>query len=234
MIRTDALFRLIEDRRLQLGLSQSEVGRRSLGQSDGSAIQNIRRGSSPTFENLQKICEVLGLRVSIEPVTGRSESGDSALCLDREHCADYSPIPILDVALAAGTGRVNDHEVIISHLAFRSDWLRGLGLSAASSVVARAAGESMAPTIHDGDAVLIDRARAIPPQHPREAKDSRPAPIYALFDENGARIKRLAVSSPGVLALLSDNPEYPPDFLPADQVHIIGRVMWWGHTNRED
>ena len=233
MIRTEDLFRLLEDRRQQLGLSQSEVGRRSLGQSDGSAIQNIRRGSSPTFENLQRICDVLGLRVNIEPIISQLEAPSPVDTAARESDDAFSPIPILDVALAAGNGHLNEHETVISHLAFRVDWLRGLGLSASNAVVARALGESMAPTIYDGDMVLIDRARAAPPMHSRAAKDTRPAPIYAILDGNGARIKRLAMSSPGVLALLSDNPEFPPDFQPVDQVHVIGRVMWWGHTNRE-
>lgn len=36
-----------------------------------------------------------------------------------------------------------------------------------------------------------------------------------------------------ILALLSDNPLHPPEIRPTSSLRIIGRVMWWGHTNRD-
>lgn len=146
---------------------------------------------------------------------------------------EFLQVPVFDVALAAGAGLHNYTEDVIAHLAFRKDWLKGIGVAPASAVVARAHGTSMLPTIHDGDMVLIDDSQASPPMQPRAAKDQRPAKIFALHNGEGARIKRLELAAPGTLALLSDNPDCPPEFHPATSVSIIGRVMWWGHTNRE-
>lgn len=145
--------------------------------------------------------------------------------------SDYAPIPVYSAELAAGDGAHNTAESVIDHLAFRRAWLRSLGISPSSAVIARAWGDSMAPTLQHGDVVLIDSARADPPSKIRGAEDKRPAPIFALLDDSRARIKRIELASPGVLMLLSDNPAAPPEVRPASAVKILGKVMWWGHTN---
>ncbi len=147
--------------------------------------------------------------------------------------SEFLQVPVYEVSLAAGAGALNYGEEVIAHLAFRKDWLRGIGASPSSTVVARAHGESMAPTLRDGDVVLIDRSRADPPARPRDPRDKRPPAIFALVDDGHARIKRVELAAPGTLAILSDNPEFPPEFRPAAAVALIGRVLWWGHTNRE-
>lgn len=147
--------------------------------------------------------------------------------------SDFTPVPVYAAHLAAGDGSINHSDEIIDHLAFRRDWLRRIGVSPASAVIARAEGESMWPTIHDGDAVLIDRQTTGLPTKPTDATGRRPAPIYAMLDDGAARIKRLVLAAPGTLALLSDNPAFAPEFRPITSVTIIGKVMWWGHTNKE-
>lgn len=145
---------------------------------------------------------------------------------------DFVPVPVHDAMLAAGAGHENGAEDLIGHLAFRRDWLKKIDLKPDNAVIAHARGDSMAPTLHDGDAVLIDRAASLVPPAVRDQNDQRPATIYALLDDGAARIKRLAFSDPGTLVLLSDNPAYPPEFRPAEMVSIIGKVVWWGHTAR--
>lgn len=147
--------------------------------------------------------------------------------------SDFTPIPVYAAELAAGAGSANGIEEVIDHMAFRRDWLRKMGVSPSAAVIARARGESMMPTLNDGDVVLIDRSKAEPPSKPRDESDTRPPRIYALMDELGARIKRIDLAAPGMLAILSDNPASPPEFRPVSSVTIIGKVVWWGHTNRE-
>lgn len=146
---------------------------------------------------------------------------------------EFAPVPVYSAELAAGDGAENAAEEVIDHMAFRRDWLRKMDVSPSAAVIARARGESMVPTLHDGDVVLIDRSKAEPPSKPRAATDMRPPRIYALMDDDGARIKRIDFAAPGMLAILSDNPASPPEFRPASAVTIIGRVVWWGHTNRD-
>lgn len=145
---------------------------------------------------------------------------------------DFSPVPVLDASVAAGGGAQNGEEAVIAHLAFRRDWLARIGVSPGHAVIARAEGRSMEPTIHAGDMVLIDRGTNTLPARPRDPSDQRPARIFALRDDGGARVKRLDLAAPGVLALMSDNTDFPPEFRPVSEVQIIGRVVWWGHTDR--
>jgi phage repressor protein C with HTH and peptisase S24 domain len=38
------------------------------------------------------------------------------------------------------------------------------------------------------------------------------------------------------MMLISDNPDYPPELRQAADLKamtIIGRVVWWGHTNKD-
>jgi len=146
---------------------------------------------------------------------------------------EFAPIPLYSAQLAAGDGATNDGAQIIDNLAFRRDWLKGIGVSPQSAVIARATGDSMTPTLQPGDALLIDRAHADPPTKLRAPGDTRPAQIYALVDDGHARVKRLELAAPGMLMLLSDNPAHAPELRPVAAVSIIGKVVWWGHTNRE-
>ena len=59
------LYRLVEDRRRELGFSQAEVGRRAVGRGDSAAIQHLRRGKQPSLRKITGLCEALGLELYI-------------------------------------------------------------------------------------------------------------------------------------------------------------------------
>lgn len=226
-------------------MSQTAFGD-ACGVSKGSQINYEAEKRFPDGEYLMKAAN-LGADVLYILTGERSEASlpktaaDIIRGMERRQLADrletaapdFVQVPVHEADLAAGDGRTNDSEDIEGHLAFRRSWLKRLGISATGAVIARARGESMSPTIQDGDVVLIDRFSVEVPAKPREPGDIRPAPIYALLDDGAARIKRVALAGPGTLALLSDNPAVPPEFRPASAVSIIGKVRWWGHTNRE-
>lgn len=53
-------------------------------------------------------------------------------------------------------------------------------------------------------------------------------------------MKRIERPEPDLIILLSDNPDCAPEALTGARatalhimLHIIGKVVWWGHTNRE-
>lgn len=152
--------------------------------------------------------------------------------------SDYDIIPLFDAMLSAGPGAQNHGANIASHLAFRRDWLGRIGVPASSACLARITGDSMCPTISPGDMVLIDRAHTEPPVLKRSPTDKRRPPLYAVIEEGEARIKRIERPEPEALILLSDNPEHAPQLrtgaqAKAMQMTIIGKVVWWGHTNKE-
>lgn len=195
------------------------------------AIRNVMRSQKkdgPTLGRAQEICEALGLEFYIGPP--RDHGAVESIAIDG---SEYVHVALHDAALSAGPGVENGPRNIVDHLAFRRDWLRNIGVSASDAVLARAIGDSMLPTIHGGDIVLIDRRVSTLPTKMRDPKDTRPVPIYAVLDDGAARIKRLVMAAPGIMALLSDNPECPPEFRPVTTLSVIGKVMWWGHTNKE-
>jgi transcriptional regulator with XRE-family HTH domain len=112
MMTQSDLYALLDAQRELLGLSQAEVGRRALGQNSASALQNIKRGSSPTFDNLNAICDVLGLDVQIGP-----RRGSGGMMAESEAETDFSkptpsrmgylPIPWLRPALNTGSAPIS-------------------------------------------------------------------------------------------------------------------------------
>lgn len=77
-------------------------------------------------------------------------------------------------------------------------------------------GDSMRPTIGDGDTVVLDLSsdRFI---------DGR---IFAFTIGNEAYVKRLR-RAPGRLLMVSDNPDFPPEPIPREEdFRIIGQVKW--------
>lgn len=229
MIETSDLFALLDQRRAELGWSQAEVGRRAFGQADGSALQNIRRGSSPSFDKLQRLCEVLGLELNLSGIRRKEGNAQGDL-------PDFTKIPVHQASLAAGSGATNEVDIVIDHLAFRSSWLKQIGLAPENAVLARAWGDSMLPTIQCGDMLLIDRSKRSVPVKRRGANDKRPSTIYALLSDGRARVKRIERPEDQMLILASDNPSFGPEIMTAHQIddlEIIGKVMWWGHTNRD-
>ncbi|MBN8294702.1 LexA family transcriptional regulator [Rhodobacter sp. NTK016B] len=222
------IFQALEARRLELGLSQAEVGARAFGKPDNAAFQALRRGSSPSVEKLAALCGAVGWEFYFGPPR---ESLDAELAAARAD--EFAQIPVHDASLAAGGGFMNGSEDPAGHLAFKRTWLRRIGVSASVAVLARADGESMAPTIHDGDMLLIDRSRSELPTRQRDPKDARRAQIFAFLDDGAARVKRIELAPGDSLVLLSDNPAFAPEFRPIASISVIGRVMWWGHTNSE-
>lgn len=228
MLTAAHIYAILEARREELGLTQAEVGLRAFGKADNSAFQHLRRGSTPSAERLASLSRALDLELYFGPP--RDLGSMPVIKADAD---GFAHVPVYAAVVGAGPGRANSNEEIVDHLAFRRDWLSRIGVAPTDAVVARVAGDSMAPLISSGDVVLIDTSRADPPARRRGPKDRRPAPIYAVLDDGEARVKRLEFVGDDALALLSDNPATPLDVRPLDRVSIIGRVLWWGHTNRE-
>ena len=77
----------------------------------------------------------------------------------------------------------------------------------------------MAPTLADGDEILVDRAV-------RRLRDG----LFVLRLDGALVVKRVSVRPDGArVSILSDNPAYPgwPDCDPA-AVDVVGRVVWVG------
>ena len=123
-----------------------------------------------------------------------------------------------DVRLAAGTGAIVDREKATTYIAFRRSWLRKRHLRAQDLILVDVWGESMVPTIQDGDVALVDESH----DRPRSGR------IYALRTPDGLVVKRLRQRKRRWWAD-SDNPDHVSREM-SDGDEIVGRVVWWAHT----
>ena len=85
----------------------------------------------------------------------------------------------------------------------------------------RVAGDSMAPTLGDGDDILVDRGDGA-----ERLRDG----IYVLRLDGALVVKRLVLAADRAAATIrSDNPAWPdlPPCAPAE-LDIVGRVVWTG------
>jgi phage repressor protein C with HTH and peptisase S24 domain len=133
-------------------------------------------------------------------------------------------IPILDVSASAGPGAVPVSETSTAAMEFDSRWLKRLTSSSPEKLsIIRVRGDSMSPTICDGDEVLVDTG---------DGADRLRDGIYVLRIEDTLVAKRVAIRpTDHAISILSDNAAYPPyDNLDRSALHVIGRVRWFGRV----
>ncbi len=138
---------------------------------------------------------------------------------------DLCAVPRLALGASAGPGALDQDEVAAGALAFDARWLRALGGRPDMLSIIRVDGESMAPTLHDGDDIMVDRADGA-----ERLRDG----IYVLRMDDVLMVKRLALTPRrGHLSIRSDNPLFP-DFEDVEPraVTIVGRVIWTGRRVR--
>ncbi len=130
-------------------------------------------------------------------------------------------IPQLGVGASAGPGALPDGERVEARFGFDAVWLRRLTATPDLVSAIRVEGDSMMPTLSDGDDILVDRG---------DSGDRLRDGIYVIRIDDALNAKRLAVNPASrSLTIRSDNGAYPswPD-VPAARVDVIGRVIWVG------
>lgn len=135
--------------------------------------------------------------------------------------SDLVAVPRLALGASAGSGSLQEDEVAAGALAFDARWLRALGGRPDMLSIIRVDGESMAPTLNDGDEIMVDRADGI---------DRLRDGIYVLRLDDVLMVKRVALAPRrGRFSVRSDNPLYPVwEDVDPDLVAIVGRVIWAG------
>lgn len=130
-------------------------------------------------------------------------------------------VPRLSLGASAGPGSLDEDERATGIMAFDANWLRHLGVRPQRVSIIRVDGESMAPTLSDGDEIMVD--------HEDDAARLRDG-IYVLRLDGVLMVKRIALGPRrGLFSVLSDNSHYP-DWIDIDPalVMIVGRVVWTG------
>lgn len=187
---------------------------RLLGRNDAYLQQFVTRGSPVKLEAEDRRRLADYLRID-EEVLGSPPS-------DISKTEDMVGVRRLSVEAAAGSGRIIDDEYAVGKFRFDQFWLRQISHASPEELsIIAFVGDSMAPTINDGDDGLVDGSIS-----GRRVRDG----IYVLRRDEALMVKRLAVApQAGSVTIISDNPAYPTwENSPSDSIDILGRVVWIG------
>lgn len=128
-------------------------------------------------------------------------------------------VPKLDVRPSAGPGSAVDGESVFASYEFDRRFLRDIGhADAARLSIVRVRGDSMTPTLADGDDILVSATQG----------EALPDGIYVIERDDALIVKRLSRNpSSGLFTISSDNPAHPSwSECRPDSMRIIGRVVW--------
>lgn len=187
--------------------------------------QFVRKGSPRKLEENDRriLAEFFGVSENELGAQSRGEAvspvrGVAAdVAQKRASLAEWADIPRLPLGASAGPGTVPTEEIPSGRLRFSNRWLKGQGLEPKMLSVIEVEGDSMEPTLRDGDEILVDGT-------PRAIR----AGIHVIRLDDVLLVKRLENGAAGTLRIISDNAAYPGIERPAQEVEIIGRVVWKG------
>ncbi|WP_147159397.1 S24 family peptidase [Novosphingobium sediminis] len=131
--------------------------------------------------------------------------------------ADWADIPRLPLGASAGPGSLAQDAAPTDRLRFSGRWLRQQGLEPSMLSVIEVEGDSMEPTLRDGDEILVDRS-------PRPLRSG----LHVIRLDDVLLVKRLESGPAGTLLVISDNPAYPRMERARADVAVLGRVVWKG------
>lgn len=184
-----------------------------IGRNASYLQQFVRKGSPRKLEESDRrtLAQFFGVD---ESVLGAPED-NSRIVGGKAPRADWMEVPRLALGASAGPGAWAAEEQPIGAFRFAARWLRGQGLDPSQLSAIAVTGDSMEPTLRDGDEILVDRSR-------RALSDG----IHVVRTGDALLVKRLDTGRPGAIGLISDNPAYRSIELPAGEVEVIGRVVW--------
>lgn len=187
---------------------------RFLGKNPAYIQQYIRRGTPKRLkeDERRKLARYFGVPEMMLGGAPPSEPPSGGLV----------PVTRIMVRASAGPGALPEGERGHPYFGFDERWLRALSASSADDLsIIRVEGDSMAPTLNDGDDILVDQGGC---------EEALRDGIYVLRVDDSLLVKRLAIHPLGRrVTVQSDNPAYPdwPD-CGLEDVHCIGRVIWAG------
>jgi len=153
------------------------------------------------------------------PVPGMENPGRQ----DSEFDEEYVLVNVYDIEAAAGAGSIVENNEIANKLAFKRSWIRSSSNATADDLaVITVSGDSMNPTLYDGDRILVDMTQ----------ESIKNDGIYVLRNDDMILVKRISLNPITKLCTIkSDNSFYESweGCLPSD-LDILGRVIWMGRN----
>lgn len=209
----------IKERMTALGMSQGELARR-VGIKQPSIHALISGDNKRGSAHLHSIARELGTTPAF--LLGETDDpSEGALPVpkaqDIAEQLDAVLVPQVEIGLSMGGGSILEDWPVIQQVPMSRAWLRALTPNSPEHLmIARGEGDSMMPTLLDGDLAIIDRAQQTPRQQDR---------IWALAYGGWGMIKRLRALPDGSLQINSDNQAVSPIIAYEGEAQIIGRVV---------
>ena len=183
-------------------------------------LQGYIRGGELKLSNAASIARVTGVRLEWLATGEGPMQGENPVVTAPAAPPGYVLLPLVEARAAAGNhgGLSSDH--IVDFIAFSEVYLRQtLRRNPKNLALLTASGDSMDPTIRDGDLLLVDTSA-------RRIETSR---IYVLAIGGGLLVKRMDLRRDGSVVIKSDNPIYDAEVVPAGEtgtLTVLGQVIW--------
>lgn len=204
----------------QFGMNAAQVA--ELAGLNRSFVYDIMRGKSgnPNLDKLDRLANALKVDKNWLLYGLGDVEGEPPIVENPDDV--FVAIPHADVRPSMGGGSVVEVEPAPGRpYHFQKSWIKnGLRANPADLRIMHVEGDSMMPTLHDGDIVLVDTGRRIP----------TPPGIFVLHDGMGLVAKRLEHipnSDPPRVRIVSDNACYSPYERLAEETNIVGRIRWF-------
>jgi phage repressor protein C with HTH and peptisase S24 domain len=186
---------------------------RLLGRNPAYIQQFIKRGTPRRLAEDDRLKLAAYFRVPEERLGGRTRP-------EAQSPAALTFVPRIEIGASAGPGGIAEIEEHGAPLGMDPALLRDLAVRRPASLsIIRVSGDSMEPTLRDGDDILVDRDVSAP----------RWGGIHVLRLDDMLVVKRLIRDGRNACVIRSDNMAYP-DIRVDDPgtISLIGRVLWCG------
>lgn len=204
---------MIDIDRLRLSMEEQGLSQSALAAVVGvspAAIQQILNGKTRVSRAMPSIAKALG--VSIEWLSGESDQKFTAPLA----AADGKEInPVVLPYLSAPS------EQSVSFLVFESTWAKRVfdHSGGTDTVLQHVLSREMAPTLLPGDDIAINK----------DGQYDGNGETIRLIDVGGRfMVRRVRQKGDGVFLVVADNPLYPTFEAKAEEIRILGRVVWQG------
>lgn len=179
-----------------------------------------RAQKAPTAE-LHKVSEPEGgYSLKVESPEQEPVYGDVLHFAKRGREVQFVLVPRYSISASAGHGRDNGHqqEAAIGEIAFEAAWMRShFGRAGAGFALLDIAGNSMEPTLWDGETILVDL----------QSTEVVSGGVYVLRDGDELMVKRLQRLIGGGVEVVSDNTTFRSQVVTdRSTLTVIGRVVW--------
>jgi phage repressor protein C with HTH and peptisase S24 domain len=206
--------------RLRARMDEARIDQEQLASLVGcsqGAISQILTERTRNSRFLPKISQVLSVSLAwLQGASDNPEEGSATVSQDSiADQLDAVMIKEVDIALGLG-GTYLDGPVAERMIPFPRDWLRQFTDAPPEQLAfAKGKGDSMKPTIQDGDLCLIDLGR--------RRLDEQDALWAVAFGELGM-IKRLRQMPDGSVKIMSDNENVRTETATDGELYLLGRV----------